>query len=232
MTLTAERKKELFAQLETKISEKSLLDHKFYQLWNEGKLTKEVLAKYAVQYYAHVRAFPTYISAVHANCPELEVRKILLENLMEEEMGDGNYGDHPGLWVDFAESLGVSPEETKGVEPLAKTEESVNILRDLTRNQPYISGVAALYAYESQVPEVAKTKREGLQKFYGIEDDKSVAFFTVHEEADLIHREMEEKIIMDNCDTEEEFQAAIDAAGKAAEALWLFLDGVTEAYLN
>ena len=41
----------------------SMLKHPFYVAWSEGKLSREVLQEYAKQYYAHVRAFPTYVSA-------------------------------------------------------------------------------------------------------------------------------------------------------------------------
>src|SRR5688500_19510618 len=72
----------------------SMLKHPFYQAWSEGRLSKAVLGEYAKQYYAHVRAFPTYVSAVHSRCDDLSVRKELLENLIEEERGNEN---HPEL---------------------------------------------------------------------------------------------------------------------------------------
>ncbi len=89
--------------------------------------------------------------------------------------------------------------------------------------------MAALYAYESQVPDVARTKREGLQKFYGLDDPRSVAFFTVHETADVLHRKMERQAL--DANTPPERQADVLAAAEdAARALWSFLDGVYEAY--
>ena len=65
------------------IGEYAMLSHPFYQLWADGNLTKAMLAEYARQYYAHVTAFPTYVSAVHSRCDDLEVRQLLLENLIE-----------------------------------------------------------------------------------------------------------------------------------------------------
>src|SRR5688500_19221606 len=80
----------------------SMLKHPFYVAWTEGKLSKEILADYAKQYYAHVRAFPTYVSAVHSRCDDVALRQELLENLIEEERGTEN---HPELWLRFAEGL-------------------------------------------------------------------------------------------------------------------------------
>ena len=87
------------------IMEYSMLKHPFYVAWTEGKLSQSVLGEYAKQYYAHVRAFPTYVSAVHSRCEDLGIRQKLLENLIEEERGEEN---HPELWMRFAEGLGVA----------------------------------------------------------------------------------------------------------------------------
>ena len=59
-------------RIDEAIAKHSMLSHPFYQLWNEGKLEKETLREYAKQYYAHVRAFPTYVSAVHSRCDDLK----------------------------------------------------------------------------------------------------------------------------------------------------------------
>jgi len=216
-------------EIEQTIDRHGLLKHPFYQLWNEGRLSRDILAEYAKQYYAHVRAFPTYLSAVHSRCPDLPVRQLLLENLMDEELGEEN---HPELWLRFGESLGVSREEMQSAEPLPSTVESVNALRRLTERDDYRDGVAALYAYESQVPDVARSKREGLAAFYGIDDDGAVKFFTVHEEADLEHRADEQRILVEQCDTPAARAQAVAAADGAARALWRFLDGVYDAYVD
>ena len=79
-----------------KLDKYHLLNHPFYQVyWNEGKLNREIIKDYAEQYYQHVKAFPRYISATHSICENIEKRRILLENLQDEENKDG---DHPKLW--------------------------------------------------------------------------------------------------------------------------------------
>ena len=210
------------------VMEYSMLKHPFYVAWTEGKLSKEVLGEYAKQYYAHVRAFPTYVSAVHSQCEEVSIRQELLENLIEEERGDEN---HPELWLRFAEGLGVSRDEVRNAKLLPSTEASVARLKSLTRSEDYREGLAALYAYESQIPEVARTKREGLKSFYEIDDERAVSFFRVHEGIDVLHQKVEQQILSEKCQTADEQEKAITAARESAKALWSFLDGVTEAYL-
>jgi pyrroloquinoline-quinone synthase len=209
--------------------EYSMLRHPFYVAWTEGRLSKSVLAEYAKQYYAHVRAFPTYVSAVHSHCEDLSVRQELLENLIEEERGIDN---HPELWLRFAEALGVEREDVRTAELLPATEASVDRLRSLTQQEDYRNGLAALFAYELQIPAVAETKREGLKEFYGIEDERAVSFFRVHESIDILHNEIELQLLSDSCLQPAEQDRAIVSANEAARALWGFLDGVADAYLT
>ena len=207
----------------------SMLKHPFYRVWSEGRLSKAILGEYAKQYYAHVRAFPTYVSAVHSRCEDPSIRKELLENLIEEERGNEN---HPELWLRFAEGLGVGRDEVKEAELLPSTRESVARLKSLTQSEDYREGLAALYAYESQIPEVAKTKREGLKSFYGIEDERAISFFRVHESIDLLHQDVALQTLKEQCQSEADMQRAAGTASEAAKALWEFLDGVMSAYIE
>ena len=217
------------ADLQAAIMDYAMLKHPFYVAWTEGKLPREVLAEYAKQYYAHVRAFPTYVSAVHSRCEDLSVRQQLLENLIEEERGEEN---HPELWLRFAESLGVVRDDVRAAELLPSTRDSVSRLQSLTQSPDYREGLAALLAYESQIPEVAQTKREGLKDFYGIEDERAVSFFRVHESIDVLHQQVEKQILAERCQNPAEQDRAIASAREAAKALWSFLDGVCAAYLT
>ena len=49
--------------------------------------------------------------------------------------------------------------------------------------------LAAFYAYESQVPRVAKEKERGLREMYGA-DDKTCGYFTLHTTADVYHSQV------------------------------------------
>lgn len=215
-------------EMQAVIARWSLLKHPFYEMWNRGELTLQALREYAKQYYAHVQAFPTYLSAVHSRCQDMAARQVLLENLIDEERGAEN---HPELWLRFAEGLGVSREEMRSAQLLPETVASVKALKRLTCSDQFIEGVAALYAYESQVPEVARSKREGLAQFYGIEDARAVSYFTVHEQADVEHSEGEVTLLLAHCDTEASRQGALAAAGQSAQAMWTFLDGICAAYV-
>jgi pyrroloquinoline-quinone synthase len=215
-------------ELDASIARHAMLAHPFYKAWNEGALTREMLADYAKQYYAHVSNFPIYISATHSRCDDIEVRQLLLENLNDEEKGEEN---HPELWMRFAEGLGLARAEVEAAELLPETKASVATIKSLTEDPDCLSGIAALYAYESQIPEVARTKREGLKAFYGIDDARTVSFFTVHEQADLVHRRLERDILREKATDSASRQKVLRAADASAQALWTFLDGVHRAFV-
>ncbi len=217
----------LIRRLDAVIQERHLLQHPFYQAWNQGKLTLAMLQHYAQEYYLQVKAFPTYVSATHSNCEDMAMRQMLLENLIEEERGANN---HPELWLRFAEALGVDRQAMEEHEYLPETTASVQTLRRLTRQDNPAIGLAALYAYESQIPEVATTKIAGLKQFYGIDSRDGLMFFSVHQAADVVHRQVTREALSHCCPTEADQAAVLAAAEQAADALNLLLDGVFAAY--
>jgi pyrroloquinoline-quinone synthase len=214
-------------QLQATISEKHLLKHPFYVAWTEGKLTRNHLKHYAEQYFHHVLAFPTYISAVHYNTPHLSVRQEILENLISEEQGEKN---HPALWQNFALALGATEADLKATKILESTASLISAFRDVCLRSPFYAGLAALYAYESQIPEIATVKIDGLERFYGMSNPKDYEFFTVHQVADVYHAESTLKLIESYASTKEQAAEVIQAAQTVAEALWQFLDGIYDTY--
>lgn len=217
----------LHEQINAIVSEKHLLTHPFYVAWTEGKLTRDHLKEYAKQYFHHVLAFPTYISAVHFNTPHLAVRQELLDNLVSEEQGEKN---HPALWRNFAIALGATAEELETSEKLASTTHLIDTFRQLCLNSPFYAGLAALHVYESQIPEVATVKIDGLQRFYGMNNPADYEFFSVHQVADVYHADSTAKLIDTYAITEAQQAEVKQAAATAAHALWQFLDGVYETY--
>tara|TARA_B100000686_G_scaffold323874_1_gene379028 strand:+ start:3996 stop:4739 length:744 start_codon:yes stop_codon:yes gene_type:complete len=220
------------------IESMSLLKHPFYVAWTEGRLSKEQLLKYSEQYFHNVLAEPTYLSAVHFNTPhfhtdtnsgDISVRQEVLGNLISEEYGEKN---HPGLWKKFALSLGSSEKELANAAALPSTENLVTTFRDICLNQPFYAGLAAMHAFESQVPEIAAVKIEGLAKFYGMDNPDSYEFFTVHQEADIYHSQAEWALIEKFADTPEKKDEVLAATTKACDALWKFLDGIYKNYCS
>jgi|TARA_B110000027_G_scaffold134150_1_gene165214 pyrroloquinoline-quinone synthase len=212
----------MFSQkLNEELNKYHLLNHPFYKSWNEGKLTREIIKDYAEQYYQHVKAFPRYISATHSLCEDIEKRKILLENLNDEE---NTNADHPKLWKNFALAMGADAEKIEKVEPYQFTKDMIDNFFKNGRST-YAEGLASLYTYERQIPEIAETKIQGLKKYYGVNSEEGLEFFEAHKKADVYHREECEKLL-DKLSEDEQAKAK-KAALLTAKHLWNFLSGMT-----
>ena len=209
--------------IDTKVLEKDLLKHPFYKAWSEGALSIESLRTYAIQYYKFVNSFPRLLSAVHSNCDDLTVRQFILENLAEEE---NHEKPHPELWINFGKALSLSREELTESDPNSETSEALDILTDICRNGSYLEGSAALYAYESRVPDIAGAKIDGLKKYYGITDKSGLEYFTLHREVDVLHAEIWRNIISSEDISPDTADKIVDSVERAMTAFNLILDGV------
>lgn len=209
---------QLIARLNEIISEHHLLKHMFYRAWSNGELSQDMLKQYAAQYYQQVQSFPRFISRVHTGCPVIEARKVLLENLVDEEI---HGTDHPALWMQFAEGMGATRQAVNDEVPLHETQVMVDKFYELAERD-WRDGLCALYAYECQVPEVSASKIEGLKKFYGITDERTLEFFTAHQTYDVGHANQVASLIEKYVEPE----YAEKATREAAVALWGFLDGM------
>jgi len=209
----------LVEQVHELIGGRRLLDHPFYTAWSKGELSREVLQKYAEQYYHWVHAFPTWLSATHANATDLAMRQEILANLHDEEMGPDN---HPELWLRFCDALGLDRDAVRKADLLPETRAALAAMRGVCRDQPAAAGLTALYAYESQQPEVMKTKREGLRDLYGVTTGHD--YFEVHEAMDVVHSAGERALIDAHGAGHE--GAALAAASTALAATYTLLDGI------
>ena len=152
---------------------------------------------------------------------------MLLDNLIDEERGSEN---HPELWMRFAEGMGNSRKSVENKVAMQEIEELVTTFYSLSKSEQYHVGLAALYCYESMQPEISETKKDGLQKFYGIEDEKTLKFFTVHMHADKWHREVVRNLLVELSDTKEKQKEILAAVDSALLALNNFLSGMEREY--
>ena len=215
--------------IDSVIADRSMLKHPFYRAWTDGTLPLDTLRDYSRQYFHHVEAFPRAVSAVHSVCPDRDGRRMLAENLAEEEGVEAGKQDHATLWLMFASGLGETEGAVRSQELNPETTALIETFRRLSRKS-YAAGLGALYAYESQFPAVASAKIEGLIERFGIGDETTLRFFRVHETADVEHSSVCRALI-DRL-PEDEAAEAVAAAEELAGALWSFLSGVEAAAIT
>jgi len=213
---------DVLRELDEIIRERSILQHPFYQAWECGALTREQLATYARIYYPHVLAFTDYLETAIEKADSPEVRAELLDNLEDER---GNPAPHDELWLAFAEGMGAKREDVVRAEPHPAAQAMVTTFRALA-DESLAAGLAALYAYESQQPEVSCTKLAGLRGHYGIEDAGTLEYFEVHEAADVRHRQGERDALAACLAAGVPADTLKSATRRALDAYWGLLDGV------
>ena len=220
---------EFLEQLDTRIAKYDLLCHPFYKAWSAGQLTREDLREYAQDYFHHVEAFPSYLAALGLRLEDGELRRAVLANMCDEKGVEGSAGKnsipHSDLWLDFAEGMGSS-RNLEWHTPVPEIRQLIRHFHRVANEGSVEEALAAFYAYESQVPPIAKEKEAGLRGRYGA-DDKTCGYFALHATADLYHsrvwRNQLEKRVAARPETAD---AALDAADNAARMLWKALDGI------
>jgi Pyrroloquinoline quinone (Coenzyme PQQ) biosynthesis protein C len=144
-----------------------------------------------------------------------------LENLQDEENPNA---DHPKLWKNFALAMGADKDKIEDVKREWFTNDMIENFFHQARKS-YAEGLASLYTYERQIPEIAETKIRGLKNFYGVTSKEGLEFFEAHKAADVIHRKECEKLL--DALTEEEKSKAEKASMLTARYLWNFLSGMS-----
>ena len=220
---------QFFEELETRIAKYDLLCHPFYQAWSAGELTQADLREYAKDYYHHVEAFPTYLAELGIRLDEGELRQAILAN-MADEKGTTHAHDEEGrahseLWLDFAEGMGADRNK-RGHHPVREVADLIAFFHRVASEGTPEEALAAFYAYESQVPRIAKEKARGLRERYGA-DERATSYFTLHTTADVYHSQVWREQLGKRLETNPETADKALAAGEnAAKALWRALDGI------
>ena len=207
-------------RIDSEIEKRSLLKHPFYQMWLEGKLTIDHLKGYSKEYFQLVKAVPGFVENIAAAAPSDD--RNIAGNAKEE-------AEHVSPWIRFANSLGVDSTELQSYSGDEKSNAAVEVLQKLSLSS-FEAAVAAMYAYEAELPKISRTKIDGLKKFYGLSSKDATEYFEIHEEADVRHAQIWRDILQRI--PPERQDAAINAAIESLTAQNLLLDSVQEKYVG
>ena len=210
--------------IDSLIEERNILKHPFYVAWECGELTRDDLAVYARIYYPHVAEFPCHLEAVRAGCSDVVIEDTLNDNLYDERHEPK---PHDELWLDFAASLDLDRDGVRSQQPHLAAAGIIETFGRLA-SASTASGLAALYAYESQQPAVSKAKKDGLIRHYRFDDAEGTAYFDVHAITDISHREGEKEGLVRCLNAGASSDEVLDATRQALDAYWALLDGVSD----
>ena len=211
-------------RIDLEIERRSLLKHKFYQLWSEGKLDLNHLKGYSSEYFQLVKAVPLMVDNVLSYCTnDLPLRSALQENLREEI-------EHIELWAKFAANMGIKSDQLVDYVSSEATNNAVSLLMELTKLS-LGQGAAAMYAYEKQLPAISRSKIDGLKNLYGIVNNAGATeYFEVHEKVDIKHAAVWKSILDKAYDVRPD--SLVQAAIESLRAQNRLLDSVYERYIE
>lgn len=212
----------LIEQINAEIEKHSLLKHRFYQLWQEGKLTLDHLMGYSKEYYHLVKTVPLIVQNTLRNNSDPS-KEEMIRRALEEEI------EHIEPWKRFVSSLHVSEEDLNNHLSDPLTTQALDRLLKIS-NSSFVEGVAAMYAFEKELPKISETKSDGLRNFYGLNDESSHQYFDIHREVDIYHARMWESIL--NVCPKEMHEKVLNAARVSLKAQNDLLDAVQKKYVE
>ena len=183
----------LIKTIDNEISKRSLLHHQFYTLWREGKLDLNHLRGYSKEYFQLVKAVPELVHNIYNNLENYGVGDNYFKAIKQTQIEES---DHIEPWVKFALSLGLEKKELVEYDGNKEVNMAIENLKKMSRSS-LVEGASTMYSFEKELPQISKTKIEGLQKFYGISKDDAIKYFKIHEIADIEHAKLWQTIILD-----------------------------------
>ena len=214
-------KDQLIERIDYEIEKRSLLKHRFYQMWSEGKLTINHLQGYSKEYFQLVKVVPKFVENIFNVITDPSLKRAIGQNLKEES-------EHIEPWIMFSTAMGIQRNDLASYKGENETNMAVSTLSQLTERS-LEEAVAAMYAYEKELPKISRSKIDGLKKFYGVQSNEATKYLEIHEEVDLRHSEVWKNIL--KTIPEEKQERALNAAISSLEAQNKLLDSVQKKYV-
>jgi pyrroloquinoline-quinone synthase len=211
----------LIERIDYEIEKHSLLKHVFYQMWSEGKLTINHLQGYSKEYFQLVKVVPKFVENIFNVIADPSLKRTVGQNLKEES-------EHIEPWIMFSTAIGVQRNDLASYKGDNETNMAVSTLSQLTERS-LEEAVAAMYAYEKELPKISKSKIDGLKKFYGMQSNGATKYLEIHEEVDVRHSEVWKNIL--KTIPEDKQECALNAAISSLEAQNKLLDSVYKNYV-
>jgi pyrroloquinoline quinone (PQQ) biosynthesis protein C len=167
--------------------------------------------------------------------PIPELRRMLLENMVEEEGEDlfgGKYPSHRELWMKFAVGIGISQEEILNYEPLPGIRAALEMYVSLVQQSHWAVAIGTGLVFEGGGPKRMKEEREALEKYYSWIPSDSLDFFRAHEYHDEGHGNMVIDVIKQHCMVEHLQNEMRNAVEQRADIMWLQNDCIYNAFVR
>ena len=227
-----------------------VMDRKHHWAWPffvDGSLRLEQLMIHFQQEYAvYVRDFPVLLARIHGHNPPLLVRRMLAENIYEEDTGGLSLGkSHPELFLLMMDGLGLRRRTFDRIKLLPTAKRYRAWLDRMSHHRDWVIGAAALTVFvegslkdrrELVEPSKPKTAQEiesvveqhPLVKHYRVPSD-AMDLIRAHQMVEAGHRHDAYNMVVNHSTTLPQ-QSAVLSCLKTGLRLWTaYRDAVAKA---
>jgi pyrroloquinoline-quinone synthase len=228
----------------------TVMDSKHHWAWGHfatGRLSTAQLKLHFQQEYAvYVRDFPVFLARIHGKNPPTPVRRMLAENIYEEDTGGLSLGrSHPLLFLSMMEGLGFRSKDFEHIRLLPAARRYRAWLDLMSNHKHWVLGAAAFTIFvegsvkdrtELTEPSKPKTPEEietiiakhPLVQHHGLSPDR-MDLIRAHQAVEAGHRHDAYDMVVNYATTRADQQAVL-ACLKKGLTLWLaYRDAVAKA---
>jgi pyrroloquinoline-quinone synthase len=200
-------------------------NHPFFELWAQGKLTKEQMAFYCTQHFHFVGQFLNWLAYQGSQIEQHDVKAYLFENLADEENPDDRHLD---MLKDFVATCGVNRDSVESSIVLAGTDALQCWGWRMVYQQPWAVALAGMFiGLESQFLDICKKIVPALHQHYGFKPRaREIRFFEEHIYADEIHGSKGFAIVEKYCNTPESQALALHIVEQATIRRWRYMNNI------
>ena len=199
--------------------------HPFHRRMDAGELSREELRRWVTNRFYYQKCIPLKDAAILANCPEVEVRRLWIQRIVDHD-GTAEGGGGTESWVRLGEALGVGRDELlseQGVLPGVRY--AVDAYVDFARRKPWVEAVASSLT-ELFGPGAMRARVEAFERHYPWIDPSGLDYFRTR----LVQAPRDAQYALDltvaRCRTPEQQDAAVAALRFKTEVLWAQLDAI------
>lgn len=209
--------------------------HPVRRLLLGGELTREQLQGWAKNQFHEFRNIHRFFGIRYQKCPIQALRRMLLENMVEEEGEDlfgGEYPSHAELWTRFGEGLGIAREEMQGYEPLPGIKAALEMYVQLVQQSHWAVAIGTGLVFEGEGPKRMGQERQALEAHYSWIPSEALAFFRAHEYHDEGHGNFIVEVIKEHimdAGLQEEMRAAVRTR---VDIMWLQNESIYQAFVR
>ncbi|MGQ0665516.1 MAG: iron-containing redox enzyme family protein [Nitrospiraceae bacterium] len=226
-----------------------IMNAKHHWAWEHfaaGTLTKDQLRiHFQQEYFVYVRDFPVLLARVHGHNPPPPVRRMLAENIYEEDTGGLSLGkSHPELFLTMMEGLGYNAKDFEQVRPLPASRIYRAWLDRMSNHPQWVLGAATLTVFvegsvkdrqELREPSKPRTedeievtiKNHPLVRYHGVSPD-NMDLIRAHQLVESGHRHDAYRMVTEHATAA--VQRSVLSSLKHSLRLWLaYRDAVAKA---